>query len=64
MPDLRSAGRVWRYPLLLALSEAVGLAAALLGGPGWGWASWVGLAAPLAVVLVRLTIRSRSHSRP
>jgi len=47
-----TAGRVWRWPALIAVLTSFGLLSALLGEGGIWWAlSWVTLALPLAVIL-------------
>ena len=43
--------RVWRAPLLLALSTAAGLAAGLLGDGAWDAVGWCALGLPLGVAL-------------
>lgn len=46
------AGRVWRWPALLASLTLFGLLSALLGqGDVWWALSWAALGAPLAVIL-------------
>ncbi len=47
----RSFGRIWRWPIVLAVLTAFGLLAALLGQGGVWWAlSWIALAIPLIVI--------------
>jgi len=54
-----SAGRIWRWPLVLAMLTIFGLLSALLGQGGVWWPlSWIALAAPL-VVIVALVHRRR-----
>jgi hypothetical protein len=45
---------VFGIPLLIAAVTIFGLVAALWGGPAWRWASWIALAAPLAVIALRV----------
>lgn len=54
MAEARRPTRVWLWPAVLALLTGVGLLAALLGGAPWAWASWLGLAAPLAAPVLRI----------
>lgn len=43
--------RIFRWPLLMALANAVGLVAALVGDGWWDVVSWMTLGATLAVVV-------------
>ena len=49
--------RVFGAPLIIAAITVVGLSAALLGGARWQALSWIALAAPLVVIVVRLRRR-------
>jgi hypothetical protein len=46
--------RIFGWPLAIAAVTVFGLIACLWGGPGWRWASWIALAAPVAIILWRL----------
>ena len=54
MPEPGAFRRVFGAPLIIAAITFVGLSAALLGGERWQGLSWVALAAPLAVIVVKL----------
>jgi hypothetical protein len=45
---------IYGIPLLIAAVTFFGLVAALWGGPAWRWASWIALAAPLAIIALRV----------
>ncbi|MBS0221421.1 MAG: hypothetical protein JSR91_11845 [Proteobacteria bacterium] len=48
-----TVARLWKWPLVLAALTLFGLLAALLGQDAVWWiASWVTLAAPLAVIVL------------
>ena len=49
--------RVFGAPLVIAAVTFVGLLAALLGGQAWEALSWIGLAAPLCIIVLRLARR-------
>ena len=46
----QSLWKIFRLPLLLGLSNAVGLAAALMGDGAWDVMSWLALGVPLALI--------------
>jgi len=52
-------GRVWLWPLLLAIAGLVGLISALVGDGVWDVLSWLALGTPIAVV-----IAAASRQRP
>ena len=54
MAEPGSFRRVFGAPLIIAAITVVGLCAALLGGAPWAPVSWIALAAPLAVIVVKL----------
>ncbi|WP_300756385.1 hypothetical protein [Janthinobacterium sp.] len=59
----------WGWPLLLAALSLGGLAAGILGDGVWDWLCWVGLAAPIFVVLRRMRVQwhgpdERSNQNP
>lgn len=51
---MKDGWRIFGWPLAIAVSTLIGLLAALWGGAGWHWLSWVGLTTPIVVVLVKL----------
>ncbi len=51
--------RVWAAPTAIAIVSLVGLVVALLGDGLNDWVSWIGLAAPL-VVIVWARLRRRT----
>jgi len=50
-PTGQSAWRIFRWPLVIALSSVVGLAAALVGDGPYDVLSWVTLGGVVAVML-------------
>lgn len=56
---------VWRMPLILAVSTAFGLLAALLGTGLWRVGAWLALTAPIAVAAIAVAgyFAARRHSR-
>lgn len=50
--DGYSGWRIFRWPLLMAFANAVGLVAALVGNGWYDWVSWLTLGATLAVIVV------------
>ena len=52
-------GRVWLWPLLLAIAGLMGLLSALVGDGIWDALSWITLGAPILVVLA-----AASRERP
>jgi hypothetical protein len=46
----QSLWRIFRWPLLLGLSSAIGLSSALLGDGVWDTLSWITLFVPVAVI--------------
>ena len=54
MAEPRSFRRVFGAPLIIAAVTVIGLSAALLGGAAWAPVSWIALAAPLAVIALKL----------
>jgi hypothetical protein len=59
--ERRADGGVWRFPIVLGLLTALGLAAALFGDGPWDAASALALAAPLAVAAWHVLKSSRRH---
>ena len=47
----RSWWRIFRWPLAMALANAVGLVAALVGDGWWDLVSWITLGATVAVMV-------------
>ena len=47
----QSSWRIFRWPLYMALVNAVGLVAALIGHDGWDVLSWATLAFTLVVIV-------------
>jgi hypothetical protein len=54
----RSLVRIFLAPAVIALVIAFGLVSALLGDGIWDQASWIALAAPLAVLVFYICRRS------
>lgn len=50
------ARRIWAMPILLGVSSAIGLSAALLGDGIWDVLSWISLGVP-ALLCLRYLIR-------
>ena len=46
----RSAGEVFRVPMILGVATAIGLVSALLGDGIWDVLSWLTILAPIAAV--------------
>ncbi|MDR2679097.1 MAG: hypothetical protein LBB51_06635 [Zoogloeaceae bacterium] len=46
----QSLWRIFRWPILLGLSSAIGLISALVGDGVWDVLSWITLLVPVAVV--------------
>ena len=46
----QTIGGIFRWPLLLGVLMAIGLASALVGDGGWDALSWAVMAVPLAVL--------------
>ncbi|MCA1325863.1 hypothetical protein [Herbaspirillum sp. alder98] len=44
----------WSWPLLLALSTGLGLAAGIFGDGPWDWFCWAGLGLPVVVAGYKL----------
>jgi hypothetical protein len=56
-----SAGRIWRWPIVLAVLIVGGLLSALLGQTtGWQAVAWIALAIPLLVIAFYLMKAARS----
>ena len=53
----RAASDIFRWPLLLAVLMAVGLASALFGNDGWDVLSWLAMAVPIGVMAWMALIR-------
>jgi len=47
----QSVGQIWRMPVILGVSTAIGLAAALLADGAGDFVSWLGLGLPAMVAL-------------
>lgn len=60
----RSFSRIYRWPLLLAFTVALGLAAALSGESVARVFSWFALAVPLAVIVVCVVSGELKRSGP
>lgn len=57
----RSAGRIWRWPAVLACLTVFGLLSALLGQGGIWWVlSWIALGTLLAVIAYFILARRRA----
>jgi len=56
----QTIGGIFRWPLLLGVLMAIGLASALVGDGGWDALSWTVLAVPLAVLGWKMTRHSSS----
>ncbi|SAK97272.1 hypothetical protein AWB80_07332 [Caballeronia pedi] len=54
--------RIWRTPLLIAVSTLVGLTSAACGEGAGRWVSWIALATPLVVAAWRLGPGKRARS--
>jgi low affinity Fe/Cu permease len=49
----RTAGQIWRWPIMLAALTLFGLLSALLGQGGiWWLLSWIALAVPLITITI------------
>ncbi|MGD9850586.1 MAG: hypothetical protein AB7T38_04905 [Nitrospirales bacterium] len=61
-----TGGQIWRWPLALAITSAIGLISALLEDGVWDMVSWVTLSAPVAVILWHMwpLWRGQSHRPP
>jgi hypothetical protein len=56
----QTIGGIFRWPLLLGVLMAIGLASALVGDGGWDALSWTVLAIPLAVLAWKMARHSSS----
>ncbi|MDO8289509.1 MAG: hypothetical protein Q7T44_09860 [Parvibaculum sp.] len=56
-----SLSEIFLVPLILFIATGVGLVTALLGAGLWDIISWVGLLAPVAVIVWAWNRRSHKH---
>lgn len=55
MKALRQSSReIFRWPVMIGLVTAIGLASALFGDESWDILSWIALSVPLAVIAWKL----------
>jgi hypothetical protein len=55
----QTIGDIFRWPLLLGVLTAIGLASALFGDGSWDALSWIVLAIPLAVLGWKVAAKGR-----